>query len=361
MGGVRLGGRAFVLTCSPPFGDSQGTDGNDVNVWRACVGDTAGLATQYSDFTDGATLVADVFNPVISPDLSSILFNIRNQSTGFFEIWLVANQPGSTATQVLADASNYLLAPSWHPDSDQFTYHRGAGGALSGGAIEKSSVSNPGSVTVLKSAAGGQSPFRPQFNFDGSRIAYMFDNDIGTGGELRVMDADGSNDIQLDTGVRYLAQGPQFSWAHAMNVIAYDDGQSGTNAAYVINDDATGRVQINSAGTAAGASVRVSDRAWPVGDGYVVYGSQLGGAGTVYNPIHAELDGSTTSTLNGSHGAWAQDYFRKVLVANNRIWWIEDTNTLAGVALDGTDYTVYLTIDGAAMKSFASGSGWFYQ
>jgi hypothetical protein len=364
MGGIRLGGIVFIPLCSPPFGAIGGTDTDgSPNIYRSCVGDTAGAATLYTDFTAAGGLADDTFNPVISPDGTSILFNVRSPATGYFEIWVVDNQPGSTPTLVLDDVNTYLTAPAWHPDSDQFTYWRGSGaGAFSGGTIEKSSVSDPGTVVVLKSSSGTQSPMRPQFNFDGSRIAYMYDNNIGTGGELRVMDDDGTNDISLDTGVRYLAQGPQFSWANTMNVIAYDDGQSGTNAAYVINDDATGKTQINANGVGAGAGARVSDRAWPVGDGYVVYSGFLGLVAGLENPVRAELDGSNTTTLNASHGPWNQDYFNKVIVADNHLWWIEDGFKLAGCSIDGSNYVLYLTMDGGAMNApFGSGTGWFYQ
>lgn len=360
MSGIRLSS-ARPRSCSPPFSAFEGTDGDgDVNIYRACVGNDAGLASKITNLNDGGVTSDGMHNPVMSPNGTKILFELANTSTGYTEIWVVSRTPGSTPTQLVADASNYCLHPSWGADNDTFVYVKGAGGALTGGSILKDTVSSPGSPTTLKTASGGFSPYRPAFNFDGTRVAYLWDQDVGGTGHLRVMDADGTNDASLDTAVKYRFQGPQFSWAHASNVLAYDDGDtSGAGNTYVINADGTGQVQINANGVAAGLTCRVSDRAWPPDDSYVVFSANLA-LGVGHNPIRAELDGSNTTDLDASHGAYAQDYFRHVLVADNRIWFIQSNVVLGSVALDGTDYRADLTIDGAAMGSFANGDGWFY-
>lgn len=354
----RLSAFGFVPVCSPPFGATEGTSGDgDYNVYRACVGDTAGEATRYTDFDDGGLTSEGIRNPVLSPDGSKILFELDPTSSGFTEIWVVDNTPGSTATQVLADASNYLMHASWHPDSDQFVYVHGASGSFLG-SIKKSSVSTPGTTSTLKTKDATNSPFRPQFNFDGSRVAYLWDTNVGGTGHLRVMDDDGTNDSALDTAVKYRFAGAQFAWSNDGTMIAYDDGASGSNIAYVINADGTGRTQINAAGDALGGTCRVSDRAWPPDDSYVVIAAGLGAG--YQDVVRAELDGSDTTILATGHGSWNQDYFRQVLVADNRIWFIESATVLGSVAIDGTDYRTDLTIDLAAMDDFGSGDGWYY-
>ena len=346
------------LVCGPPFGAFEGTSGDgDANVYRACVGDVAGEASKITSFNDGGLTSEGCHNPVLSPDGSKILFELSNPSTGYQEIWVVSSTPGSGATQLLADASNYYMHPWWHPDGDRFLCVHGSGGSFDGSIIS-TSVSDPGTVATLKSTDGIYSPFRPQFNFDGSRIAYMWDKQIGAGGELRVMDPDGSNDSLLDTIDRYRFQGGQYSWANAANKLAYDNGAGGVNTAYVINDDGTGKTQINANGVAAGANVRVSDRAWPPGDGYVVVSSQC--LGLQLTPVRAELDGSNTTALDATHGASGTAHFRQVLVAGGRIWFIESSLLVVSIALAGGDYRVDLTIDGAAMNAFTTGDGWYY-
>lgn len=356
---IQLSGRIFLTSCSPPFGALLGTDfpGADGNVWRACVGDTAGQASMYTDFNDGAITSEGVHNPVLSPCNTKILFELANPSTGYTEIWVVANTPNSTATQLIADASNYVMMPMWHPDCDQFTYVHGAGGSLLG-SVKKSSVSSPGITTTLKSASGTFSPFRPAFNYDGSKIAYVFDQNIGGTGQLRVMNSDGTGDTSIDSAVRYRFQGAQFSWALSMNVICYDDGvPSGTNAAYIINSDGTGQTQVNAAGDAASTMVRVSHTAWPPTEDYVIFQSFSGFGG---GPARGELDGSTSTSLNLFNGPWSQDYFRQVILYNQRIWYIKSATQLASMLLDGTDVRNDLTITGAEMDDFSNGDGWYY-
>lgn len=358
MSGQKLSARSYV--CGPPFSAFEGTDGDgDVNLFKCCTGDGAGIATYITNYNDGGTTTDGMHNPTVSPDTGSVIYEQSDVGTGFTEIWVVPNLTFETPTQVLADGSNYLFHPWWGPDSDTIVYVRGAAGALIGGSIETVAISG-GSPTVLKSAAGGLSPYRPQFSPDGTMIAYMFDQDVGTGAsQLRVMNADGSGDILLDTIDRYRLQGGQFSWSPNSQMIAYDDGANGTNAAYVINADATGKTQINANGDAAGANVRVSDRAWPRNGSYVVFSSDLAlGAG--HNPIRAELDGSDTTDLNAAHGAWAQDYFRQVIVHENRIWFIENNTTVASCSMTGSAYRVDLTIDGAQMGDFSTGDGWYF-
>lgn len=360
MAGMRLGGTAVVVTCSPPFGAFEGTDGDgDANVYRACSSDVAGLASEITDFNDGAVTSEGIHNPVLSPDGTKILFELANPSTGFTEIWVVNRTPGSTATQLIADASNYVMHPFWHPDSDQFVYVHGASGSLLG-SIKKASVAAPGTVTTLKTKDATNSPFRPQFSPDGAQVAYLWDQNVGGTGHLRIMDADGSNDSALDTAVRYRFQGPQFAWSHDGTLIAYDDGANSPNAAYVIAPDGTGKTQINSAGDAAGVGVRVSDRAWPDDDSYVILAATAG-LFTGQAPTRCELDGSGSTYLNALHGSSNSDYFRQVLVVDGRIWFIETSNQMvSSVAIDGSDYTVHLTIDGGAMSDMGSGDGWFY-
>lgn len=334
-----------ILLLGPPITAYEGSalDG-DPQVFRAFQDAPPGVLSAVTNFS-GFTQADQCMNPTLSPDGTKIIFEVLSSTTGFREVWVVNNRPHSTPTQLVADASNYCLHPAWGADSDTFVYVKGASGATTGGTIYKDTVSAVGSPTALKSASGGFSPFRPQFNFDGTRVAYVFDKDLGSGGDLRVMDDDGANDASLDSaliGYR-INQPPQFSWANTQNLIAYDDGASGSNALYVIADDGTGKTQINSAGDAAGASSRISGMAWPADDSFVVCSALI--LHTFYDVVRAELDGSDTSSLNSSHGPVNQSYYQSAVVFGDRIWFIDSTDAsgsqgkLSSMALDGTDYT----------------------
>lgn len=369
MAGIRVGGSATVPpTCSPlwtAYGGS-GTSG-DPQVYAACSTDADGEATQYTNFS-GFVDADQCMNPVLSPDGSKILFQALSVATGYDEVWVVDAIPGSTPTALVQDASNYVMHPSWGIDSDTFLYVHCATGGTLGGTIYKDTVSSPGSPTALKVAAGGFSPWRPQFNFDGSRIAYVWDKDVGAGGDLRCMDDDGTNDASLDNtiGGYFFVQPTQFSWANTQNLIAYVNIASAPFGAYVIDDTGSGKTQINASGDAAGFSAVISSHAWPADDSFVVITSNIGTG--FWDVFRAEVDGSDTTQLGTLH-AQSQGWFEMALVYQGRIWLITDTDASASkgvvssMLLNGTGERVDFDSSAGAgdqVSAFVGGDGWYY-
>ncbi len=362
MAGVRIGGAAVVPQCSPPFG-MQRTSDDSFNVYRACQGDAAGDATLYTDFADGDTVIGNIHNVRLSPDSTKILFQLLSETSGLEEIWVVDNTPGSTATQLLSDGSDSFYHPSWGTDSDTFVYVRGTGAGLpTGGAILKDQVSAIGSPTTLKTAAAGFSVYRPQFNFDGTLVAYWYQQTVGSD-DLRVMNDDGTGDAAVDTGVgNYDNNNPQqFGWARGSNVIAYDAGAN----AYVINSDGTGRVTINANGVAAGGAFNVTSDCWAMDDSFVVVTCNLGNG--FMDLIRAELDGSTTTRLNTSHGTPNQSWMRGAYIYNSRIWFLEtiggggEIRKVSSTLEDGTGYRVDLDVSlGSTLVGFFGGDGFVW-
>ncbi len=368
MGGVRLGARAIVVVCSPPwtaFGGG-GTSG-DPQVFAACSNDAAGEATVYTDFS-GFVDADQCFNPVISPDGTQILFEVLSASTGFREVWVVDKIAGSTPTQLVSNGSQYCFHPAWGPDSDTFVYVLGSGGAIDAGSIYKDTVSSPGSPTLLRAPSGGAGCFRPQFNFDGTRIAYIY---TASGDpQLRCMDEDGTNDGLVDNtlSVYDSNEPPQFSWANTQNLIAFEDGQAGA-LVYVIDDTGGGKTQINANGDAAGAACYLTGygHAWPADDSFVVITANLGSG--FYNIIRAEVDGSDTNILGTTGAATSPSYFRGALVYQSRIWFISDTNSVGFKGevsymslTGGTETLVFDSSAGAGdqVTAFGGGDGWYF-
>ncbi len=318
MAGIRISATAVLVTCSPPvgaYGGSGRPSGTDPQVWRSCSNNVPGDLTPYTDFT-GFVDVDQVSNPVLSPD--------------------------------------------------QFLYVAPTGGTLNNGVIMLDSVSSPGSPTTLRTPTAGWSCFRPHFNYDGTRIAYIMDQIVGAGGDLRVMDDDGSNDALLDSPVIIrLNQPTQHSWAWGSNQIVYEDGSLGGNA-YVIQDDGSGKTQVNANGPAAGGSARVSQFAWAPDDSFVVFTENLGNG--FFDVLRGELDGSTTTRLNTSHGPINQTWFQAAIVFHNRIWFIEAANSvsqgwLSSFLMDGTDYVNnFDSTDGPGdlIEPFTGGDGFYF-
>jgi Tol biopolymer transport system component len=362
MAGVRISGTVVIPSCSPPFGMQRLSDGS-FNVYRACVGDTAGDATQYSDFADGDTVIGNIHNVRLSPDGATILFQLLSEVSGLEEIWVADNVPGSTPTQLLADGTDSFYHPSWAPDSDTFVYVQAAGAGLpTGGAVKKDAVSAIGSPATLKTAAAGFSVYRPQFNFDGTKVAYWYQQNVGSGDELRCMNDDGTGDAAVDTGVgNYDNNNPQqFGWARGSNMIAYDAGAN----AYVINSDGTGRVAINANGPAAGANFNITSDCWAMDDSFVVVTANLFGSPEL---VRAELDGSSTSRLNTSHTMPNQTWMRGAFIYNSRVWFAEtiggggEIRKVASTLEDGTDYRVDLDVSlDTVLAGFFGGDGFVW-
>lgn len=365
MAGIRIGGSGVALVLSPPFTAYGGAaTSGDPQVWRWRSSDLPGEATAYTDFSGFADSDQN-FNPVLSPDGTKILFEVLSPATNFREVWVVDNVPGSTPTQLVADASNYVIHPFWGPDSDTFVYCHFTGGALVSGAILKDTVSSPGSPTTLKSAVANFAPFRPMFNFDGTRVAYIYVEDGGAAvKDLRCMDDDGTNDQSLDNTITAFLSNdpPQLCWARTQNLIAYSDGSNVARNTYVIEDDGTNKTQIDANGDAAGANTNVSGLSWAPADEFVVITGNIGSG--YITMFRAEVDGSDTTAL-GTSGADNNNFVRGGLVYGNRIWFIKATSpaTIGSMALDGSDNQVNFNASlgsGDAVSDLGSGDGWYF-
>lgn len=357
-------GVGFIPSCSPPFG-IQRTSDDSFNVYRACTGDVAGDATQYSDFSDGDTVIGNIKNLRLSPDGTKILFQLLSEVTGLEEIWVVDNTPGSTGTQLLSDGTDSFFHPSWGTDSDTFVYAQAAGAGLpTGSVIKKDQVSAIGSPVTLRTPAAGFSCYRPQFNFDGTLVAYWYQKTAAGDDELRVMNDDGTGDALVETAVgNYDSNNPQqFGWALTQNKIAYDD-QAATKA-YIINSDGTGKTDISANGVAVGGAFNITQDCWALGDAFVVATVNLGNG--FIDLIRCETDGSDTTRLNTSHGAINQSWMRGAYIFEGRIWFIEAASGVSGgkissVLPDGTDYQVFLDITAdTILKEIGGGDGFVW-
>lgn len=375
MGGIRIGGVSVIVTCSPPFTAYHASplgppNTTSTEVWVWCSTNAPGEATAYTNF-NGFVESDQNSNPVVSPDGTKVLFDLVSADTGYTEIWVVDAVAGSTPTQLVADPNEYVFEPAWGADSDTFVYVKGATGNTVGGAIYKDQVSAIGSPVALKSAAGGFSPFRPQFNFDGTRVAYVWAKDLPSGsasdGDLRCMDDDGTNDASLDNaiGAYFSAQPTQFSWANTQNLIAYVNVFPTPDTAWVIDDAGAGKTQLNAFGDGSGFNAVISRYAWPADDSFVVYTANMGTGH--YVVLRAELDGSNTTVL-GTTGAVVQGWYSGALVYGGRIWFISATDAsesrgvISSMLLDGTDEREdFDSSDGSGdmVYPFTGGDGWY--
>ena len=364
MGGVRLGGRVIIVSCSPPFTNSDISATDSVQVYRACTGDAVGNATQITTFTDGRTVQEEATNPILSPNGSKILFEVLSNSNDW-EIWVTNSTPGSTATQLVAALDEHYYHPSWGADSNTFVYVQGTENRLGGPfTIFKDTVSSPGSPTTIVSLASGIGRYlaRPRFNFDGTRIAYMQFN--GTNAQLRCCDADGSNDNNVQT----LASGydfndpPSFGWANSSNLIAWQDGSTGL---YIGTDTGTGIIQLNDGGDSAGIGANVSHSPFIADDSAVIYSAIQ--EATRCGVFRADVSGTPNPTdINLLHGPTNSTYMRAPIVYNGRVWFVEFVSGgdqgVASMLPDGSGYQLHLDVSLGTpdLADFSTGWGWYF-
>lgn len=353
MAGVRVGGIGVASVCSPIFPNTDLGVTDSCQIYRACTNNAAGTATQITDFTDGRVNPEDLKNPMLSPDGTKILFETLSSGNDW-EIWVVDNVPGSTATQLVAVNDEHYYHPSWAPDSNTFVYVKGTeprvGGAFTIFKDTVSAIGTPDTLVTQGSTVSGYLA-RPRFNFDGTRIAYMRNNGSGTK-DLRCMDDDGTNNGQVKTISDYdFNDPPSFGWANTQNMIAW---QNGGSEVWIGDDTGGSQVQINTAGAAAGIPGSISNYCWPSDDSFVVFAAQTGTIAGSLCVIRAELDGSNTTELSNTNGPPNLTYLKTPIIWQGKIWFFEfgggtiSANYLSYMELDGTGYQNFLDVSAAS-------------
>jgi hypothetical protein len=136
------------------------------------------------------TGVAADSQPVWSPDGSRIAFaRIDNTNAQYSEIWVINSDGSGTAQLTHLPCLN--RDPSWSPDGKTIVFWSSSADCANGDYA----------LFALDVSSGVAAPFNPPntnsgspaWSPDGTRIAFASDGDGGSGFEICVMDADGSN------------------------------------------------------------------------------------------------------------------------------------------------------------------------
>ena len=361
-GRVTLSARAYLPVLSPPFGAFEGAAGDgDVNVYRRHRTDAAGDATRYTAWDDGGLTIEGVHDPVLSPDGTMIAFIGVPVSSNLGALYVVANTPGSTATLLEDDGATWINHPMWSPDSSTIVFTRGgAAGNVYGGTVESIPAAG-GAPTVLYTPGGSDLAYRPAYNFDGSRIAFV--KAITGNDELWIMDADGSPAASVATlASNYRFDGPMVAWSPFADRLVYDDGALGA-VLRVINGNGTGSTVVNPGVTNA-TVCRVGNQAWIDADTFVFVSNQGDGFLRLYA---GDAGGANEAALSLTNGSANQFWMKQPLVYAGRIWFIETASSsnggrLASFALDGSDYVEELDVNDATLLDwFVGGTGFYYQ
>jgi Tol biopolymer transport system component len=223
MGAQEAGGFAYA---KETFDDS--TSFIYQQIWTVPL--AGGTPTAVTTPTADGSLDSD---PVVSPDGSLIVF-LRAVSFGTPDLWIMDIDGGNAAA---IRTSGAPTGPSWHPDGTKILFR-------SGSTILTIEPDGTNVVAVITKTEA----FSPAYNFDGSRIGFTVDKSSGaTADELWVMDADGTNDTQIDTLAAGGRGGLGLAWLRSSDVLVYSSGgAASTSQAFKINGDGTGKTDITS-------------------------------------------------------------------------------------------------------------------
>lgn len=353
MSGIRLSGRAAL---APPPG---------FPFTAYSLADFAYVAQGLVEVTDKTSSAADEPNNVrLSPDRQWLVWQDNFPGpNGEGRIRAIAADAVASPSwlELSADdaAGGWHLHPSWHPDSDQVVFVWGRQGFQ--GDIQVVSRTDPQNPTTIytnpdPSGSTGWGVYRPQFNRDGTKVAWIRDkNAAPTDGNdgLWVADADGSNLTQLDdfggTLAGYLFDGDQFVWGpgDVIYFVRYEGNSATQQQLYKINADGSGLTQLSTDGATSLHECRINARSLAPDDSYLVGTCKTSvGFANSFDVYRWALDGSGGTLL----GTLAADGRSLGSTQNFRNCYVHD---------DGRVHYVYGQSQGQ-LASFvpADGSDW---
>lgn len=344
MTGIRIGGVASIPVWPPivPYVRKRlGDDGmgNDLVTSELAIVPQAGGAPSIVK-TLGPTVDGESMTyPLASPDYSRIAYF---QSDSIISGALrVIGADGSGDTELVA--SDMTTAIAWDPDGTRILAIK------SGVGFEW--VELDGTETPI-SIPGGTGVGRMSISPDGSKIAYWDTvND-----DVRVMDADGSNNSIIDGTPATTSQDQRLAYAHAVNMVGYGESVSGEDY-WRILDDGTGLTQMNPPSYLAGSNPIVTHHPWEPDDEWMVAQNwnasaprPAGGTG-LWEIVKFYADGVTSPDPMGLF--FTGNTGTQPCIFGNRIYWVSADvangargNPLKSCALDGTDVQVIDDCDG---------------
>lgn len=384
MSGIRLGGHAtaeqpgslpyIILEIGSPTPWY-------FNIWRVINGVPTRLTPFQSTGAADVGLEPDIDGCRISPDGNWVALAVNWQGESPFAAALYtspADAPGAH-TSVWDDGGfeDWLLHPTWHPDSDQIVFAYGPdippGTTDSGfaGSVMRAQRTAPGPPTELwvpdiQSPVQREGAYRPLYSPDGSQISFLVNVDGGGGGDttrqgLWVMDADGSNDqliaafddVSPTAGRGYLFRGQQHAWSNDGEWLAFirnGFGGGGEGAIYKVRPDGTDEMQLtDGVSDTAGLVWALGQNAWVPGDSAIIATTVVGSTSNPWAIHSVPVDGSgmgggTTELVPASPDGTSGDYLRAAHrnPFTGRLEWVnvEDPGTIKSSLIDGTDIQV---------------------
>ena len=223
-----------------------------------------------------------------------------------FEIYLMS--PDGKQIRRLTEQPKYDTEPAWSPDGKQITFvsHRDLEQLPKDGIargeiyLMNADGSNPINLTQAPERADGVSSWSP----DGQQIAFtsatLLNNDTLANSDIFVMDADGANSRNL-TNHDALDQTPD--WSPDGNRIAFSSDRDGNWEIYVMDVDGTNPVNLTN------HSAKDGRPDWSPDGNRIVFSSDRDGNLEIY-VMNADGTNPTNRTNNpteDNHASWSPD------------------------------------------------------
>lgn len=393
MSGIRIGGIAVIpAQPGPPFSQTEGAIGggaDQVNAWIVAADGTPARLTPYTDPTCASPPCGEApYSPRLSPDGTLAALFDFDPDDGDMSLYVIPSDGSASyplsAYRVFDDAGGYWANHAdWSPDGSKLVFTTASPnggsyvGGTDGGRIVEATYPG-GSLTELwvpdiQTPTQREEGRRPTYSPDGTKIAFFVNVVPGGGGTLSrqglwVMDADGSNVVQLDnwnstdSNAGYLLNGPQLAWSNDSQWIAYVDqgfGGDGTFSLYKIQPDGTNKTLLSD-GSAATVAHFLGYGAWADDDSYVLCSKDTGGSYLALVQSAAD-GGGDTLVVDDTDGVIGGQGYAWSVRQGSRIYWprrtsVGGTTLYHSSALDGSDIQTYY--DGASIDAIlASGNG----
>jgi Tol biopolymer transport system component len=324
MTGTRIGGVAFIpgvfAYAKEIFDDNLNTTYQQI--WTVPL--VGGTAAAITTGTDDGDLDSD---PVVSPDGTQIAF-LRAVSFGTPDLWIMDTDGGNAAA---IRTSGAPTGPSWHPDGSVILFR-------SGSSILTIEPDGSNVTTLITKSEA----FSPVYSGDAAFICFAVDKASGaTADELWVMDADGTNDTQVDTLAAGGRGGLGICSPSGSDVFIYSSGGAASSSqAFKINADGTGKTDITT------GNIGPAFTKWSVAtDDLRVFTPDTNGA-SPWTMQEVPIDGSGESALSPTLDASAVVGRGQAIIAGNRLYTVLDSDgSLVSVLQDGSDQRTEDTVE----------------